>query len=93
MNISNIIILLFLYLLSYIYNYYIIQYISVYIYTSILTNVVIILFIDSYNIILEKDMIYMNYIKLSKEMKLIAIENAKLHKIINKNYINNLKHN
>jgi hypothetical protein len=82
MNITIIITLLILYMLSYIYTYYIIQYISIYIYTSILTNIIIILFIDSYNIILERDNIYIDYIKLSKEMRLIAIENSKLHKLV-----------
>ena len=77
-----------LYILSYIYNYYIIQYISVYIYTSILTNIIIILIIDSYNIILERNLIETDYNKLSRELKLIAIENDKLHKIINNKYSN-----
>lgn len=91
MNISNIIVIMILYILSYIYNYYIIQYISVYIYTSILTNIIIILIIDSYNIILERNLIETDYNKLSRELKLIAIENDKLHKIINNNKYSNLK--
>ena len=91
MYISNIIVIMILYILSYIYNYYIIQYISVYIYTSILTNIIIILIIDSYNIILEKNLIETDYNKLSRELKLIAIENDKLHKIINNNKYSNLK--
>lgn len=82
MMISNIIIILILYLLSYIFNYYIIQYISVYVYTSLLSNILLILIIDSYNLILERDSIYNDYIKLSKELKIISIENDKLHKII-----------
>ena len=56
--IHNIIILLYLFMLSYIVNYYLLEYVSIPIYTSIQSTILIITIIDGLYIIDERDNIY-----------------------------------
>ena len=82
MNICHLLIILYLYILSYVYNYFILKYVSIYIYTSILTTLLIIIAIDSYNILDEKYNIMILYNNTYKLLELQMIENKKLQEII-----------
>ena len=84
MNICHLLIILYLYILSYVYNYFILKYVSIYIYTSILTTLLIIIAIDSYNILDEKYKIMVLYNNTYKLLELQMIENKKLQEIIKK---------
>lgn len=76
--IHNIIILLYLFMLSYIVNYYLLEYVSIPIYTSIQSTILIITIIDGIYIIDERDNIYIEYKNTHKLLELQIIENKKL---------------
>lgn len=76
--IHNIIILLYLFMLSYIVNYYLLEYVSIPIYTSIQSTILIITIIDGIYIIDERDNIYIEYKNTQKLLELQIIENKKL---------------
>jgi hypothetical protein len=81
MNVCNIIVLIILYILSYIVNLYIIEYLSInniYIYTSILSYIIIILGIDSFNLIKDNDYYNDENRNIHKLLELQIIENNKL---------------
>jgi hypothetical protein len=81
MNVCNIIVLIILYILSYIVNLYIIDYLSInniYIYTSILSYIIIILGIDSFNLIKDNDYYNNENRNIHKLLELQIIENNKL---------------
>ena len=81
MNVSNIIVLIILYILSYIVNLYIIEYLSINninIYTSILSYIILILGIDSFNLIKDNDYYNNENRNIHKLLELQIIENNKL---------------
>ena len=78
----NIIILTCLFSLSYIFNYYIIEYVSIYIYSSILTLLLIISILDGFNLLNDKDNLYIEYENTYKLLELQIIENKKLEAVI-----------
>jgi len=81
MNVCNIIVLIILYILSYIVNLCIIEYISInniYIYTSILSYIILILGIDSFNLIKDNDYYNNENRNIHKLLELQIIENNKL---------------
>lgn len=80
--IYNIIILIYLFILSYICNYYLLEYVSKYIYTSIISSLLIISVIDGFNLLDERNNIYIEYKNTHKLLELQIIENNKLETII-----------
>jgi hypothetical protein len=86
MNIYHIIIIIWLYLTSYILNYmilkYVLSYISLYIYISIINTLLLISIIDSYNLLMEKNNLYIEYRNTHKLLELQIIENKKLQEMI-----------
>ena len=80
--IYNILILVYLFILSYICNYYLLEYVSKYIYTSIISSLLIISIIDGFNLLDERDNLYIEYKNTYKLLELQIIENNKLATII-----------
>jgi hypothetical protein len=80
--IYNILTLVYLFILSYICNYYILEYVSIYIYTSIILSILIISIIDGFNLLDEKNNLYIEYKNIYKLLELQIIENNKLETII-----------
>jgi hypothetical protein len=80
--IYNILILVYLFILSYICNYYLLEYVSKYIYTSIISSLLIISIIDGFNLLDERDNLYIEYKNTHKLLELQIIENNKLETII-----------
>ena len=78
----NIIILTYLFVLSYIFNYYILEYVSIYIYSSVLTSLLIISILDGFNLLNDKDNLYIEYENTYKLLELQIIENKKLEAAI-----------
>jgi amino acid transporter len=87
MNIYHIMIIIWLHLTSYILNYmilkYILSYISIYMYISIINTLLLISIVDSYNLLTEKENLYIDYKNTHKLLELQLIENKKLQEIIN----------
>ena len=80
--ICNILTLIYLFILSYICNYYLLEYVSKYIYTSIISLLLIISTIDGFNLLDERDKLYIEYKNTYKLLELQIIENNKLESII-----------
>ena len=80
--ICNILTLINLFILSYICNYYLLEYVSKYIYTSIISSLLIISIIDGFNLLDERDKLYIEYKNTYKLLELQIIENNKLESII-----------
>lgn len=80
--ICNILTLIYLFILSYICNYYLLEYVSKYIYTSIILSLLIISIIDGFNLLDERDKLYIDYKNTYKLLELQIIENNKLESII-----------
>jgi hypothetical protein len=80
--IYNILTLIYLFIISYICNYYLLEYVSKHIYTSIITSLLIISIIDGFNLLDERDNLYIEYKNTYKLLELQIIENNKLETII-----------
>ena len=80
--IYNILVLVYLFILSYICNYYLLEYVSKYIYTSIISSLLIISIIDGFNLLDERDNLYIEYKNTHKLLELQIIENKKLEAAI-----------
>ena len=74
--------LIYLFIISYICNYYLLEYVSQYIYTSIITSLLIISIIDGFNLLDERDKLYIDYKNTYKLLELQIIENNKLESVI-----------
>lgn len=74
--------LIYLFIISYICNYYLLEYVSTHIYTSIITLLLIISIIDGFNLLDERDNLYIEYKNTYKLLELQIIENNKLQTII-----------
>ena len=79
---NNIITLIILFVLSYIFNYYILEYISIYIYSSIISSLLILSILDGFNLLNDKDNLYIEYENTYKLLELQLIENSKLEAAI-----------
>jgi hypothetical protein len=62
---------------------YILSYISIYMYISIINTLLLISIVDSYNLLTEKENLYIEYKNTHKLLELQLIENKKLQEIIN----------
>ena len=82
MNIDNILVLAYLFVLSYIFNYVILLQISAHIYTSIITSLLVITIVDGFNLIDEKDKLCQECRNMNKLLDLQIIENEKLNTAI-----------
>ena len=82
MNIYNILVLAYLFVLSYIFNYVILLQISAHIYTSIITSLLVITIVDGFNLIDEKDKLCQECRNMNKLLDLQIIENEKLNTAI-----------
>ena len=80
--IYNILTLIYLFIISYICNYYLLEYVSKHIYTSIITSLLIISIIDGFNLLDERNKLYIEYKNTYKLLELQIIENNKLETII-----------
>ncbi len=61
---------------------YVLSYISLYIYISIINTLLLISIIDSYNLLMEKNNLYIEYRNTHKLLELQIIENKKLQEMI-----------
>ena len=61
---------------------YVLSYISLYIYVSIINTLLLISIIDSNNLLMEKNNLYIEYRNTHKLLDLQLIENKKLQEII-----------
>jgi hypothetical protein len=80
--IHTIIILIYIFIISYICNYYFLEYVSKYIYTSIILSLLIISIIDGFNLLDERNKLYIEYKNTYKLLELQIIENNKLEAVI-----------
>ena len=82
MNLCHVFVIIYMYIISYIFNYIILEYVSIYNYTSLITSLLIIISIDCYNILDEKDKLTIEYKNTNKLLELQLIENTKLQETI-----------